>query len=114
MDILVLPTDMPQIMITLSESVVSAMLKRIDQSFTKFMIRTSSLSCGTDSKTALEKEAEIISNFYIGKYGIRPKNLYLKYLSFYLNHIKPDNFPYILKKLPKIAFLFFTLKILKY
>src|SRR5271157_5320042 len=87
-------------------------LKRIDMSFTKFMIRTSSLSCGTGSKTALENEAEIISNFYIDKYRIRPKNLSLKYLSFYLNHIKPTNFSYIFKKLPKIAFLFFPHKII--
>src|ERR1035437_578888 len=89
-------------------------VKRIDQSFTKFMIRASSLSCGAGSKTTLEKEAEMISNYYLDKYEIRPKNLYLKYLSFYLNHIKPENFPYILKKLPKITFLFFTLKIFKY
>jgi hypothetical protein len=78
------------------------------------MMRKSSLSSGTDSKSALENEAEVISNFYINKYGIKPKNLYLPYLIFYLNHLKFDNVPYLFKKLPKIAFLVLTLKIFKY
>lgn len=89
-------------------------VKRINKSFTKFMIRTSSLSCGTGSKTTLENEAKTISNFYVDKYGIKPKNLYIPYLSFCLNHIRLGNFPYIFKKLPKIAFLVLTLKIFKY
>lgn len=89
-------------------------VKRINQSFTKFMMRKSSLSSGTDSKTALEKEAEVISNVYITKYGIRSKNLYFPYLTFYLNHLRFDNLPYLFKKLPKIAFLVLTLKIFKY
>lgn len=89
-------------------------LKRINQSFTKFMIRKSSLSGEAGSKAILEKEAEAISNLYISKYGIKPKSLYLSKLSFYLNHIRPNNFPFILKKLPKIILLILTLKIFEY
>lgn len=89
-------------------------MKRVDQSFTKFMVRNSSLSGETSSKAILEKEAEAISNLYISKYGIKPKSLYLTKLSFYLNHIRPNNFPFILKKLPKITFLVLTLKIFEY
>lgn len=89
-------------------------IKLINRSLTKFMIRKSSLSSGTGSKTDLEKEAEAISNFYIDKYWIKPKKLYPLYFVFYLNHIRPNNFPYMLKKLPKIVFLILTLKITKY
>lgn len=89
-------------------------VKRLNRSFTKFMVRGSSLSSGTGSKTTLEKEAETISKFYIDKYGIKPKNLYIQYLGFCLNHIRPNNLPYILKKLPKITILVLTLKIFRY
>ena len=78
------------------------------------MILKSSLSSGTGSKMDLEKEAEAISNFYIDKYWIKPKKLYPLYFVFYLNHVRPSNFPYMLKKLPKIVFLILTLKITKY
>ncbi len=89
-------------------------VKRMGRSFTKFMMRKSSLSSGSGSKTALEKEAEVISNFYINKYGIKPKNLCLPYLNFYLTHLKFNNVPYLFKKIPKIFFLILTLKIFKY
>lgn len=80
--------------------------KLIRKSFTKFMVRSNSISYNEKTKIIQKNESEEITKKYKKMFNIRQRNLFLDYLIYHLNQVKIKNYKHLYNRFMNIRFSF--------